>query len=145
MFDDRNLLELIDLPSYGSFPLRGLGNVSDVEQPVREVEAVASIKDGRGLTEPVGGIYSVQHLDGSKREIFAWLNSDWSMDFKSAIFLKAGRQTDQLSEVRQLMIPESQDAVPEYLKYHLSVYQQKCNDSARQKYEQAVSSRLING
>jgi len=132
MYYDREVLDacLVDLPTCGSFPLRGFLKVTGTEQPVREVEAIASIQqDSDGNGEPIGGVYSVQYIDGTKREIFAWINNDFSSDFESAVFLKAGRTSDILNEVRGLMIKDPQDAVPQSLKDRLYRYEQGRNEA----------------
>ena len=103
---------LFELPPSGTFQLRSLSPVGTIEQPVRKVEAVDSVyPNGSGLAAPIAGIYAAHYLDGSTREIFV-LGNPTERDFVNVFFLKDGRKTDQLNEIRALIIDPKIEAVP---------------------------------
>lgn len=116
---------LVELLPYGSFPVRGFRKVSDIDQPVREITAIEDIRpNGLPLSAPVGGIYSAQYIDGTRREVFVWLDDKDNDDFDSAVFLKPGRTSNQFSEVRELMMNDPKDRVPQSLKESLRRFQE---------------------
>lgn len=90
--------------------------VSTANQPVRDIVETATITGGAGrLRPPVGTVYTVTFLDGTKREIYVELNDRWQPYFDFCHFLQPGRTTTLLSEVLKLKITDFNDRPPRHV------------------------------
>jgi hypothetical protein len=120
MFEDYIINDcLYELPPFGSFPMRSF---MKADSPIRLVEAVDSVFDGKSLEGPVAGIYRVVFVSGEEREILT-RGDPLHTDFDSSVFLKDGRTSDQLRDIVRLVVPGPEGVVPDGIKDALRKYE----------------------
>lgn len=89
-------------------------NVSNNPQPVRKVTVVVSASSG-GIDPEMGDLFSVEYMDGTKREAFVRQGDKGHLMWEEAAFLNKGRVNNHFYAIVPYISDAPDDIVPSTL------------------------------